>query len=144
MKINEILGQKVTDKRPATPGKPTGTDFQKLLDDRLRTVSENKKIAGMAPAGTATSVPADLRLESLALTETAISTLDSYRAALGNTGIAAEALEPFVGALEEETVGLLEIKDQLPEDDALARLLDRVATVSYLEAAKFRRGDFSA
>lgn len=46
--------------------------------------------------------------------------------------------------MEEGAVGLMSVKDQLPADDLLGQLLDRVATVSYLEAAKYRRGDYSA
>ncbi|MCK5228327.1 MAG: hypothetical protein KAK02_08975 [Desulfobulbaceae bacterium] len=144
MKIYDIPGQKGPVKSSTGSEKPTGIDFQKLLDDRLHNVSEGKKVAAADPTTPATSVSTSLRLESLALTETAIGTLDSYRAALGNTAIAPEALTPFVDALEEETAGLLNMKGQLPEDDALAHLLERVATVSYLETAKFRRGDFSA
>ncbi len=48
----------------------------------------------------------------------------------------------MVEALEEDTGSILGLKEKLPAEDPLAKLLDRVATVSYVEAAKYRRGDY--
>jgi hypothetical protein len=61
---------------------------------------------------------------------------------LNNLEFSARDLEPFVEALENETQSILELKKQLPGQDSLSHLLERVATVSYIEAAKYRRGDY--
>ena len=46
--------------------------------------------------------------------------------------------------MEEETSALLDLQEELPQDDPLAKLLNRIATVTYLESAKYRRGDYNA
>jgi hypothetical protein len=64
-------------------------------------------------------------------------TLENYEEAL------AEPVSSAISALEEETTGLLNPRQQLSAEDPLAGLLDRVAAVTFQEAAKFRRGDYS-
>ena len=71
-----------------------------------------------------------------------MDTLESFGSALNNLEFSAKDIEPFVDALENETQSILELKKQLPEQDPLSLLLERVATVSYIETAKYRRGDY--
>jgi hypothetical protein len=87
-------------------------------------------------------VPAALRIESLSVAEATINSLESLGTALNNLRLPAEDLAPLVEALEEETGSILDLKGKLPAEDPLARLLDRVASISYVETAKFRRGDY--
>lgn len=146
MKIHELQGQYPvkgvkTDKLNPSAG---GTDFQSLLDERLRSVGETKKVAQSTSVLSKSAVPASLRIESLALTESTIDTLAAYSTALGNKEFSVSEIEPLVSALEEETVGLLDMKNKLSGEDALSQLLDRVSTTAYLEVAKYRRGDYSA
>ncbi|MEJ2033933.1 MAG: hypothetical protein P8Y63_13060 [Deltaproteobacteria bacterium] len=144
MKINEQLqSQQITGKEQPAGGLAAGADFQRLLTDELQ-----KAVAGQ-PVHAAGEVTPDqpvspaMRLEGLAATEETIGTLDSFAGALGDGRFSAEALEPFVSALEEKTVALLAVKNQLPTADPLAQVLERVATVAYVESAKYRRGDYS-
>jgi hypothetical protein len=116
--------------------------FKKLLDDRLRSIAESSRVASVNSVEQVAPAPS-LRLEGLELTEKALDTLENFGAALGNQEFKSSDLEPFVDSLEEETTGLLSIRDQLPADDPLAGLVDRVATVTFLESAKYRRGDYS-
>lgn len=146
MKIHELQGQypikgAKTDKSNSSA---EGTDFQRLLDDRLRSVGETKKVAQSTSIHSESAVPASLRIESLALTESTIDTLAAYSTALGKKELSVSDLEPLVSALEEETVGLLDMKNKLPGEDTLSQLLDRVSTTAYLEVAKYRRGDYRA
>jgi len=141
MKIHDILQSlKGAGK---TTGKATGGDFQQLLAGEIGNTLP-PATAGVSAATAATAaIPAGLRLQGLELTETTLSTLDSFSAALGNTALKTEELEPFVAALEEDVAALRATREQMPPTDPLAKLLDRVATVSYLETAKFRRGDYA-
>lgn len=141
MKISDLnphLNQ--TGKAAGPANQAGGLDFARILQQELRGL-EGSKAAGATAAAT-TAVAPQLRIESLALTETAISTLDAFGQALGNPALKNADLEPYIAALEEETAGLLALRNDLPTDDPLAKLLDRVATASYLESAKYRRGDY--
>jgi hypothetical protein len=123
--------------------KSEAAEFKKLLDDRLRSITESSRVASINTVEQVAPSP-NLRLEGLELTEKALDTLENFGATLGNKGVKSSDLEPFVDSLEEETTGLLSIRNQLPDDDPLAGLVDRVATVTFLESAKYRRGDYSA
>lgn len=119
----------------------SGAEFRDLLEAQLQSM------AGPTPATSAkhteaTTVSPTLRIESLSVAEETINNLESFGRALGNMDFRGQSLEPFVETLEEETSSILALKDQLPADDPLARLLEQVATVSYVETAKFRRGDY--
>ena len=69
--------------------------------------------------------------------------LESFARGLADLDLDADALQPLVEALEDGTTTLLDIREQLPADDPLAVLIDRVTTVSYIETEKYRRGDYS-
>ncbi len=121
----------------------TGTDFATLLKSQMQGVEQPPATPAVkASSGVTDTVATGLRLQGLALSETTINNLDSFGNALSQSHIPSQALEPYIEALEEETSALLTLKDKLPTDDPLAKLLERVATVTYLETAKFRRGDY--
>lgn len=141
MKIQDIFQSVKSAGKSA--GKNTTVDFQQLLAREIGASRSTQPAATAAAPGEAYRVPAALRLQSLELTDTTINTLDALSIALGNTALKTEELEPYVAALEEDVAALLAAKQQMPADDPLAKLLDRVATVSYLETAKYRRGDYS-
>lgn len=144
MKIQNIAGQQPVSKVNAkTDGADSSGAFRQLLDDRLQAISEAKKVAAADRASTL-DTPASLRLQGLEMTDYALQTLADYGSALADPAIESRDLEPFVSALEEETSGLLSLRDQFPADDPLAGLLDRVAAVTFLESAKYRRGDYAA
>ena len=144
MKIQNLSGQQpVSSVSGRNDGSAVSKEFRKLLDDRLQSISEGKKVAAVERAAVV-DTPANLRLQGLEMTEYTLQTLEDYEHALANTKLESKDLEPFVDALEEETTGLLSLRDQFPAADPLAGLLDRVAAVAFLESAKFRRGDYSA
>ncbi len=126
----------------STPAK--GASFQEILAQELTAA----KSAHAAPAVTAAAAlaptPAALRLEGISLAEETINTLEKFSAALDNPSFSAQDLAPFASALEDDTAALVALKNQLPENNPLAPLLERVATASYVEAAKLRRGDYHA
>jgi len=124
-------------------GSTTGPSFQDILAQQLK-VAKSSASPGMPAVAATGSIPAALRLDGLALTEDTLNTLEKFSAALGNPAFSAQDLEPFAAALEDETAALVNLKNQLPGDNPLSALLERVATVSYLEAAKLRRGDYHA
>lgn len=146
MKINENLqSQQITStKQPTTSDAAAGLDFQRLLAGELQkgAAGQPTQAAGEVLPGQPVS-PA-VRLEGLTATEDTLGNLESFANALGNARFSSEALEPFVSALEGNTVALLGVKNQLPTSDPLGQVLERVATVAYLETAKYRRGDYSA
>lgn len=118
-----------------------GSSFQDIL---AKEMAAAQSPATPAMAAAAAPIPAELRLGGLGLAEDTISTLEKFGAALGNPSFSAQDLEPFAAALEDETAALVSLKNQLPEGNPLSSLLERVATASYVEAAKLRRGDYHA
>ncbi len=136
--VNGVPGSGVT-----RPGDNSG--FRALLESRMRSVSEPDPAAALAGASavSAAAVDPSLRLAALDLSERAIGELENYQKALGNLDIKSKDLEPFITALEERVLGLLELREQIPAGDSLAAVLDRVSTACYLETVKYRRGDFS-
>lgn len=118
--------------------------FQKLLQSKIEASVKTQGTNAAAPVDFKMQPDAALRLKGLSLTETTLATLDSYGLALESRSVKSEDLEPFVSALEEETAAIIDLKQELPSEDPLAKLLDRVATVSYLESVKYRRGDYSS
>ncbi|MEW6501814.1 MAG: hypothetical protein AB1456_10030 [Thermodesulfobacteriota bacterium] len=142
MKIQDIL--QTFKGRGATKATTTANaDFQQMLAREIAASAAANQASAETPITAASQVPATLRLQGLELTENTLSTLDSFGAALGNTALKHDDLEPYVAALEEDVAALLETKNQIPGNDPLAKLLDRVATVSYLETVKYRRGDYA-
>jgi len=121
----------------------TGASFQDILAQELAAAKTPATTAIAAAAATA-PIPAALRLDSISLTEDTINTLEKFSAALSNPAFSAQDLEPFADALENDTAALVALKNQLPGDHPLSALLGRVATASYVESAKLRRGDYHA
>lgn len=145
MKINELLNRQLIGGKEGKPGQASsGLDFRQMLESRLQAVQGSEMAPAVRPTGAASMVDPALRVEGLALTETALDTLEAYSQALGNRNFNSRDLEPYVAALEEESTGLQDIRAQMPGDDPLGKLLEQVATVTFLETAKFRRGDYDA
>jgi len=147
MNINEIgkIGG-IERKKAAKTKKKAADGFLDLLRDQLTPLEQPEPTVPAAPAGAvgdSPAVAAKLRIDGLALSEDAIGLLESFSRALANLDLGADDLQPLVEALENGTTSLLDIQDQLPKDDPLARLIGRVATVSLIETEKYRRGDYS-
>ena len=150
MNINDIAKAGRIEKKSAKKTKKSvAPGFFELLEGQLAPAGETGEAAAAAatgqtaPAKEASSIPARLRIEGLSLSENTINMLESFARALENLDLDEDDLRPLVEALETDTTTLIDIREQLPEDDPLARLIDRVAAVSYIEAEKFRRGDYS-
>lgn len=145
MKITTIIpGQQnaSTSGTGSTPAK--GASFQEILAQELTAAKSTPTAPAMAAAAVAAPSPAALKLDGISLAEETINTLEKFSAALGNPSFSAQDLAPFASALEDDTAALVALKNQLPENNSLAPLLERVATASYVEAAKLRRGDYHA
>ena len=142
MKINEITPP-ITGQVPGKAKQTTETSFNDLLNAKLGVITESKARSSVSAVSAAAPTDSSLRLESLAVTENAINMLDSYGTALKNPSLSTEDLHPFISAMEEETDAILAIREKISGEDPLAGLLDRVATVTYLETAKYHRGDYS-
>lgn len=144
MKINEQLqSQQITAKKQSADSLAAGADFQRLLAEELQETAAGQPAQAVGEVKPGQPASPAVRIEGLAATEETIGTLDSFAGALGDGRFSAEELEPFVSALEEKTVALLAVKNQLPTADPLAQVLERVATVAYVESTKYRRGDYS-
>lgn len=144
MKINEHLqSQPTTTQKQSAGSLAAGLDFQGLLAGELQKTAAGQSAQAAGEVASSPSVEPAVRLEGLAATEETIGNLEAFAGALGDGRVNAKALEPFASALEEDTVALLNVKNQLPATDPLSQVLERVATVAYLESAKYRRGDYS-
>lgn len=146
MKISKAKG-------PAGPGKggkagkstssSTAVDFRQLLQAQLDSVVPVQQNAPVAEVVERQESSPQLRLQGVQLAEATIDSLDSFAQVLADASLSADELEPFIAALEEESQGLIDIKEQLASDDPLAQLIEQVASTCFLETSKFRRGDYS-
>lgn len=145
MIINPLTGQRIPDKKSADKTKGTSSSaFFDLLADQLMPPESPAATSGAkATEGTTEKIPVELRMTGLSMSENTIHLLDSFSKALGNLGLTTKDLLPLIEALEGDTTTLLDIKEQLPHNDPLAQLIDRVTTISVVEAEKFRRGDYN-
>jgi len=144
MKIDDIQGKKITGRKPVKKKSTSETSFFAVLDGQLHPTEETASVQQTSQIETEQQViPAKLRMKGVSLSEETIELLESYGDALGNLDLQAEDLQPLIEALENDRMALMDIKAQLPEEDPLALLIDHVATITYLEAEKFRRGDYS-
>ncbi|HFQ81499.1 MAG TPA: hypothetical protein ENK33_09040 [Desulfobacterales bacterium] len=144
MKINDLKTRRLTARKTAKNSKSLPTPevgFQALLNG-LKTPEEIAASPAVeAPAPAAATSPA-VRLQGLSLSESSIDLLDSLSRGLADLTLKSDDLTPLVDSLEMDSTALLDIKEQLPKDDPLARLIDRVTAVTYIEVEKFRRGDY--
>jgi len=147
MKIDDLLYGPQGIKKSNSAGKSSassgGVDFQKMLEEQLQGMTSGSQVREAAPMAPIADVPPALRVDGISLSESAIEDLESFGAALENKDLSATDLAPYVDAMEEKVAGMLSLREQLPPGDQLSVLLDRVATATYLETAKYRRGDYS-
>ncbi len=144
MKITTITpGQQDVSSLGKGSASATGPSFQEILAQELA-AAKIPATTGVATVSAVASIPASLRLDGLSLTENTINTLEKFGTALANPAFSAQDLEPFAAALENDTAALISLKNQLPANNPLSSLLERVATASYVETTKLRRGDYHA
>jgi len=144
MIINPLTGQGVSDTKSTKKTKASqGASFFDLLTDQLQPAAETEATSATAAVPTEGQVATELRLTGLSMSENTIDLLESFSQALGDLHLSANDLLPLIEALEGDTTTLLDIKEQLPKHDPLSQLIDRVATISAIEAEKFRRGDYN-
>ncbi|MEN8258847.1 MAG: hypothetical protein ABFS09_13380 [Thermodesulfobacteriota bacterium] len=144
MKIKRSQG---TGKAPAADkakktAQSSAVDFRHLLQSQLEGVMDASGTAPTTEVQERQQGSPELRLQGVQMAEATITSLDSFAKALDDATLNANDLEPFIVALEEENQGLLDIKEQLPDDDPLGKLIEQVAAACYLETAKYRRGDY--
>ncbi|MDH3359319.1 MAG: hypothetical protein OEL55_00470 [Desulfobulbaceae bacterium] len=148
MKINDLLygpqGINKNNSAGKSEASSGGVDFQKLLEEQLKGATSGSPVQESAPMLPLADVPSALRVEGVSLSESAIEDLELFGSALENKEFSATDLAPYVDSMEEKLSGMLSLREQLPPGDQLGILIDRVATATYLETAKYRRGDYSA
>ncbi len=144
MIINPLTGQRVSDQKSINKSKASQiTSFFDLLADQLQAPEQALSISQAETIEPESRIPAELRLAGLSMSENTIDLLESFSQALGDLHLTANDLLPLVEALEDDTTTLLDIKEQLPQHDPLAQLIDRVTTITTIEAEKYRRGDYN-
>lgn len=121
----------------------SGSDFQTILRERLQETKTSTTAVTPGQEINPAQFSPEFRIKSLSTSEAAIDTLDSYKNALANRAFKNSHLESYIEDLEEKTLALQDLKENLPSDDPLEKLVDQVAALSYIETAKYRRGDYS-
>ena len=144
IKRSQGTGQTSSADKPKKSGESSAIDFRQLLHSQMQGVHDVSDTSQVAPVQEQEQGNPELRMQGVQLTETAIVSLESFAKALEDANLNSEDLEPFISALEEENLGLLDIKEQLPKDDPLAKLIEQVAAATYMETAKYRRGDYDS
>ncbi len=121
----------------------SSVDFRQLLQGQMSPVQDVASTNPVAEVQEREQGDPQVRMQGVKLTETTIDAMESFANALADQALSANDLEAFVARLEEDAQVLVDIKEQLPENDPLAELVERVSAACYLETAKFRRGDYS-
>ncbi len=142
MKITSLKNKRIASRDKTKNGHVNDSGFFDLLADQLAPSAGSSPVPESRAVLEAAALPPSIRLNGVRLSESSIELLAHFGRALGNLDLKAEDLAPLVQALEGDTTALLDIKEQLPPDDPLARLIDRVTTISYIPTEKFRRGDY--
>ena len=105
---------------------PSGVDFQALFQAQLQGVNSVVAPAEVAAVAERDAVAPELRMAGVQLAEKSIDSLDNFAKALADENLLLADLEPIIKALEEESQGLLDLKEQLPADDKLTDLIEKV------------------
>lgn len=142
MKITSLKNKRIANKDKAKKAQVKDSSFFDLLAGQLAPSPGSSPVPESRAVSETATLPPGIRLNGVRLSESSIELLAHFGKALGNLDLKAEDLAPLVQALEGDTTALLDIKEQLPPDDPLARLIDRVTTISYITTEKFRRGDY--
>ncbi len=142
MKINKT-GQTSKSSSGKKSSSLSAVDFRQLLQGQMTPVQDVAAMSGVAEVGEVEQGDPQVRMQGVKLAEATIDCMESFAAALADQSLSEEDLESFVVRLEEDSQVLVNIKEQLPENDPLAELVERVSAACYLETAKFRRGDYS-
>jgi len=143
MKITDLKNQRISGKNKTKKSSVPARGFFDLLTEQLGPPAEVSTAPEVISTSEASLLAPRTRLDGVKLSESSIDLLEHFGKALGNLQIKAEDITPLLEALEGDTTALLDIKEQLPQNDPLALLIDRVTTISYIEAEKFRRGDYN-
>ena len=141
---------KITKNSPTSKGssakKSSSTsslDFRQLLQGQMSPVHDVATTTPVSEVQEREQGDPQVRMQGVKLTESTIDSMDSFAKALADQSLPESDLEAFVTRLEEDALVLVDIKEQLPDTDPLAELIERVSAACYLETAKFRRGDYS-
>ena len=118
-------------------------DFRQLLQGQTQPVQDVASPSSVAEVQEREQGDPQLRIQGVKLAESTIDSMESFATALADQSLSADDLEAFVTRLEEDAQVLVDIKEQLPDQDPLAELVERVSAACYLETAKFRRGDYN-
>jgi len=149
MRIEDLFpGAKIAQTNQTSPADLLdcgGPSFKEILASQTG-LRSNPSTPGtpLESAGALASEQSGLRIEGLMLTEDTLSLLETYGETLGDSAVPTHDLAPYLSALADKTLALREIAGQLPADDPLAKLLDQVASVSFVQVEKYERGDFGA
>ena len=117
-------------------------EFSQLLQGQLQSLQKVASTDPVAEVQEREQGEPHVRMQGVKLAESTIDSMASFATALANQSLSENDLEAFVVCLEEDAQILVDIKEQLPERDPLAELVERVSAACYLETAKFRRGDY--
>ncbi len=142
IKRSQGTGQTSSSGKAKKSDQSSALDFRHLLQAQMQGVADVRDTAPVSQVEERQQGSPEQRLQGVQLTEATINSLESFARALDNANLNVKDLEPFVAALEEENQGLLDIKEQLPDNDPLVKLIEQVAAAAYLETAKYRRGDY--
>lgn len=144
MKIHDIKANRPSESKSGKKTKTSGaTSFFDLLSDQIAPSQETIPAPRPEQITETADVPTQLRFQGISLSEETINLLETYSKALANLNLDINDLVPIIEAMEGDTTALLDIKEQLDPSDPLAQLIDHVTTISYIEAEKYRRGDYS-
>lgn len=120
----------------------SAVDFRQLLQGQMSPVQDVASTTHVAEVQEREQGDPGVRVQGVKLTESTIDSMESFAKALADKALSPNDLEAFVARLEEDAQVLVDIKEQLPENDPLGELVERVSAACYLETAKFRRGDY--
>jgi hypothetical protein len=148
VKITNILAQQVNQHDTSKTTKGSKSDFADLLRNAesqskasdATAVSNAQELLAVSSIGNI--IAAGRQNLEAALSHT-LDLLDGYSEALADSDRSLEELEPMVRELEGQAESLSQISEKSSDNPDLQHLADQTAILAMVEAAKFKRGDYT-
>ena len=148
MNIDEVEGHKYAKQLSTDRKMGAAKGFDRILDGAVRRVAHEERAVDEVSAASRKGFPPlpDRGYVEHPVLQHAYDILDlleQYSQALHNSHMTLKGIEPILTRIDQEVKGLeLQSRDDVAQDDELARIVNEIAVTARVEALKFQRGDY--
>jgi hypothetical protein len=136
------------DVRNNTDPKTTGSEFSTILEESLKSVSNEKATVSQGSiiegiSKTQFDFLFETKNPAISQVENYLNILDDYQEKLGNLDVPLKELSPLLDQMNAENGQLSSALDSLSDEDELKGIVNETLILSSLETIKFNRGDYN-